>query len=264
MSNDLPSSAVEYVLADRTSSITLVAAERGNPFTVSMVTELVAAVQRARADDAHVIVLRAKGRAFSVGGDVRAFAAAPDRGRFVEDLAELFHRAVSDLTRADAVVVAAVQGVAAGAGLSLAAAADVVLAAASARFTLAYSRIGLSPDGGASLLVDSLGLHRALAVSLLDRQLTAHEAQEVGLVHAVHPEDALEDATQGVVDQLLAGPRSAQVATKHLVRSAARPLAEGQLRQEALSIGRCSASPDGHEGVAAFLAKRAPSFPSSR
>jgi 2-(1,2-epoxy-1,2-dihydrophenyl)acetyl-CoA isomerase len=257
-------SAVDYALAERTASITLVAGDQGNPFTLPMAAELVAAVQRARRDDAHVLVLRARGRAFSVGGDVRAFAAAPERGQFVEDLAELFHRAVSDLHRADAVVVAAVQGVAAGAGLSVASAADVVLAGESARFTMAYTRIGLSPDGGASLLVSSLGLHRTLALGLLNTVLSAHEAQAAGLVHAVHPDAELEDATQRVVDQLLAGSRQAQVATKRLLRSAAQPLAEGQLRQEALSISRSAASPDGREGVDAFLDKRAPAFPSSQ
>ena len=256
-------SAVEHRCADGTSWITLVAADRGNPITVAMARELLEAVRQARREDAHVIVLQAVGTAFSVGGDVRAFAAAQDRGAFLEDLAEVVHRAVSDLHRADSVVVAAVQGVAAGAGLSLAAAADVVLAAESARFTMAYTKIGLTPDGGASLLVNSLGLHRTLAVALLNPQLTAQQAREAGLVHEVHPDGELQVATERVVGLLRAGSREAQVAAKRLIRSAAQPLAEGQLRQESLSISRSGDGQDGAEGVAAFLEKRRPEFPSS-
>ena len=112
-------------------------------------------MRSARRDDARVVVLRAEGRFFSVGGDVAALAAADDPEHLVDDLAETLHRAVSDLQRLDAVVVAVVQGVAAGAGMPLAAAADLVLAGASARFTLAYTKIGLSPDGGSSLLTAS-------------------------------------------------------------------------------------------------------------
>lgn len=257
-------SAISYRHDDGTARITLVAAEAGNPFTPAMAEELGAAVRQARQDDAHVIVLTAEGPAFSVGGDVRAFAEAKDRGAFVEDLAELFHRAVSDLHRADSVVVASVQGVAAGAGLSLVSAADIVLAADDARFTMAYTRIGLSPDGGASLLVSTMGLHRTLAAGLLNPQLSAQEARAAGLVHGVHPPAELAAATERVVEVLRSGSRSAQVATKHLVRRAAQPLAEGQLRQESLSISRCAGSPDGRAGVKAFLAKRRPSFPSSQ
>ncbi len=121
-------------------------------------------------------MLRSEGRAFSFGGDVGAFATADDREQMVDDLAETLHRTISDLHRMDAVVVSAVQGMAAGAGVPLAAVADVVLAGASARFTLAYTKIGLSPDGGSSLLSASLGLHRALHLALLNPILTAQQA----------------------------------------------------------------------------------------
>jgi len=113
--------------------------DRGNPLSPSTADELGLAVRRARSDDAHVVVLSAEGRAFSVGGEVTAFAEADDVGVLVDDLAEALHRTVSDLHRMDAVVVAVVHGVAAGAGLALAAAADLMLAGASTRLTLAYT-----------------------------------------------------------------------------------------------------------------------------
>lgn len=139
---------VSYEQRDGVARIRLTAAERGNPLSPGMVDELARAVRRARADDVHVVVLSGEGRAFSVGGDVAAFAGAEDVEQMVDDLAESLHRVISDLHRMDVVVVSVVQGTAAGAGVPLAAAADLVLAAASARFTLAYTKIGFSPDGG--------------------------------------------------------------------------------------------------------------------
>ena len=256
-------SGVAYALRDGAATLTLDEPARGNSLDLPMAQSLLDGARRARADDARVVVLRAEGKAFCVGGDVSGFASAPDRGHHVDDLAELLHRAVSDLQRMDAVVVSVVQGVAAGAGVPLAAAADVVLAGASARFTLAYTRIGLSPDGGSSLLSATVGLHRALHWALLNPMLTADDAQAAGLVAQVHPDDGLDAAADAVVAALLAGSRDAQVAAKHLLRARAVPDPEGALRRETLAIRACVEGPDGREGVDAFLAKRTPVFPST-
>ena len=107
---------------------------------------------------------------------------------------------------------------AAGAAVPLAAAADIVLAAESARFTLAYTKVGLTPDGGSSLLAASIGLHRALYLALLNPVLTAAEAQAMGLVMEIHPDDALGEAVEGVVRRLARGSRTALAAAKHLLR----------------------------------------------
>ncbi|GAB3323239.1 enoyl-CoA hydratase-related protein [Geodermatophilus aquaeductus] len=254
---------VEYDQRDGVARITLADAERGNPLTPAMVQDLGRAVRRARADDVHVVVLSAAGRAFSVGGDVSAFAAADDVEQMVDDMAESLHRVVSDLHRMDAVVVSVVRGTAAGAGVPLAAAADLVLAAASARFTLAYTRIGFSPDGGSTLLTASIGLHRALHLALLNPVLSAEEARAAGLVAQVHPDDELDAAVEDVVAVLRSGSRAAQVAAKRLLRETATPAAETALRRETLSIRARAAAPDGREGVSAFLGKRPPRFPSS-
>jgi 2-(1,2-epoxy-1,2-dihydrophenyl)acetyl-CoA isomerase len=253
-------SLVAYEFRDGTARIRLDDAARGNALNQGMVDALARAVRRARADAAHVVVLSAAGRSFCVGGDLSAFAGAEDVEQVVEDVAEALHRVVSDLHRMEAVVVSAVQGVAAGAGVALAAAADVVLAAASGRFTLAYTKVGFSPDGGSSLLTASLGLHRALQLALLNPVLSAAEAHQLGLVAAVHPDDELETAVEETVAVLRAGSRTAQVAAKRLLREAATPGAEAALRRETLSIRAQAASAHGREGVAAFLAKRAPAF----
>jgi 2-(1,2-epoxy-1,2-dihydrophenyl)acetyl-CoA isomerase len=255
---------VRYEQHDGVARIRLCDPERGNPLSPQTVDALALAVRRARADDVHVVVLSSEGRAFSVGGDVSAFAAAADIEQMVDDLAERLHRVVSDLHRMDAVVVSVVQGTAAGAGVSLAAAADLVLAAETARFTLAYTKLGFSPDGGSSMLTASIGLHRALRLALLNPVLTAADLHAAGLVTQVHPDAELDAAVEDVVAVLRSGSRTAQVAAKRLLRETATPAEEAALRRETLSIRARAAGPDGREGVAAFLAKRTPSFPSSR
>ncbi|KAA9151853.1 enoyl-CoA hydratase [Amycolatopsis acidicola] len=254
-------SLVDYRCSNGIARIRLDDGARGNPIDQAMVDALADAVRQARADDAHVVVLTAAGKAFSVGGDVSAFAAADDPGRLIDDLAESLHRVISELHRMNAVVVSVVAGAAAGAGLALAAAADLVLAGESARFTLAYTKIGLSPDGGSSLLTASLGLHRLLRLALLNPVVSAREARELGLVAQVHPDAELEAAVEEVVGVLRAGSRAAQVAVKRLARETATPAEESALRRETLSIRERAASADGREGVAAFLEKRAPAFP---
>ena len=255
-------SNVRYTLAGGAATLTLARPDRGNALDLPTVLDLLAAVRQAHLDDARVVVLRADGRAFCVGGDVAAMIGAGQE-HYIDDLAETLHRAVSDLQQLDAIVVSVVQGVAAGAGVPLAAAADLVLAASSARFTLAYTKIGLSPDGGSSLLGASLGLHRALHLALLNPLLTAHEAQAAGLVAQVHPNEELDAAASSVVAQLLAGSRDAQVAAKRLLRAQALPAPEAALRRESVAIRTSAAGADGQEGIAAFLTKRPPVFPSS-
>jgi 2-(1,2-epoxy-1,2-dihydrophenyl)acetyl-CoA isomerase len=256
--------AVRYVFLHGAAWITLCRPERGNALDQPTMQALGSAVRRARRDDAHVVVLRSEGRAFCVGGALDSFAAAADREHFIDDSAEALHRIVSDLQRMDAVVVAAVQGVAAGAGVPLAAAADIVLAGASARFTLGYTKVGLSPDGGSSLLTATLGLHRALHTVLLNPMLSAEDLHRAGLVAAVVADDCLDVEVERTVASLLAGSRTAQVAAKRLLRSQATPNAEGAMRRETLAIRAAAAGPDGVEGVDAFLTKRAPIFPSTR
>ncbi len=251
---------VSYSFADGIARITLDDGDRGNPIHQDSVGQLRAAVRRSGADGARVILLTATGRFFSVGGDISRFGAAEDIGSLVDDLAEDLHRTVSDLVRSPAIVVSAVQGMAAGAGFPLAAAADVVLAARSAKFTLGYTKIGFSVDGGTSLLVHSLGLHRALRLALLNDVITAEEAYAAGLVARVVEDDELAAAAETVAAQLAAGSATAQAATKQLLRTAAEESPESVLRAESLSIRARAAEPDGREGVQAFLEKRPAAF----
>jgi 2-(1,2-epoxy-1,2-dihydrophenyl)acetyl-CoA isomerase len=256
-------STVNYTFAGGAATLTLNDPERGNPVCPPMMAEFATAIRRARDDDARVIVLRSTGRFFSVGGDIAGFGAAESPGGYIDELAEDLHRAIADLHALDAVVVSVVQGAAAGAGFPLACAADVVIAASSASFTLAYTRIGLTPDGGSTLLTSTLGLHRSLYLALLNPALTSSQALETGLVAQVHPDGELDEAADKVVAALLAGSRTAQVGAKRLLRNQAQPAPESAMRRETVSIRTAADSPDGREGVQAFLAKRKPAFPST-
>ncbi len=251
---------VSYVYDDGIARITLDDADRGNPIHPASVAALHAAVRRAADDRASVIVLASTGRFFSVGGDVAGFGAAEDLGLFVDDLAEALHRVVSELLHSPAIVMSVVHGVAAGAGFPLAAAADLVVAGRSARFTLGYTKIGLSVDGGTSFLVNSLGLHRTLRLALLNDVISAEEAAAAGLVARVFEDEELTAQAEEIATQLASGPAGAQAATKRLLRSAAVDAPESVLRAESLSIRARANEPDGREGVQAFLEKRAPRF----
>jgi len=233
---------------------------RGSPLTLETVARLADGVGSAEAADCRIVVISSTGRAFSVGGDIKAFAAAPDPGAYIDELAQALHDVILRLHGMDAIVVSLVKGVAAGAGFPLAAAADLVLASDSATFTLAYNKIGLTPDGGSSLLTSTLGLHRTMYLALLNPLMTAAQAHQAGLVSAVYPDEEFDSEVQHVIDTLAAGSRSAQVATKRLLRHRATGDAEHDLDLERRTISAAANSPDGHEGVRAFLAKRAPEF----
>jgi 2-(1,2-epoxy-1,2-dihydrophenyl)acetyl-CoA isomerase len=254
---------VSYSFADGIARITMDDGDRGNPIDPWSVAELRAAVRRSGVDQARVILLTATGRFFSVGGDISQFGMAEDISAFVDDLAEDLHRCVSELVRSPAIVVSAVQGMAAGAGFPLAAAADVVLTARSAKFTLGYTKIGFSVDGGTSLLVHTLGLHRALRLALLNDVITAEEAYAAGLVARVVEDDELAATADAIAAQLAAGSAGAQAATKQLLRAVAEESPESVLRAESLSIRARAAEPDGREGVQAFLEKRPATFNNS-
>lgn len=253
-------SFVSYELDGDLARITLTDPDNGNCVHIDSVTEVFAAVRRAERDRARVILLSAQGCFFSVGGDLAGFAGAEDMVAYIDDLADLLHRVISLLQRAEAVVVCAVQGTAAGAGFPLAATADIIVAADSAAFVVGYGKVGLSVDGGTSLLVNTLGLHTTLRLTLLGDSLTAQEALAAGLVARVVPDAELHDTTEEIVDRLLTLPAGSQTAMKRLVREAAGPAPEWALRREAISIRKRAATKDAREGIAAFLEKRAPTF----
>jgi len=254
---------VLYDFADGVATITLNRPQVMNALDAAMIVRLREVCEQAEQDDrARVILLRGAGPAFLAGGDVTAFHAdLPRMPERVADMAGELHRAILALRRALKPVVASVHGAVAGAGMSLMAAADIVIAAADTRFTMAYSRIGASPDGGSTFFLPRLiGYQRAMELMLLSETVEADTLRSMGLINRVVPAAELENKTREVIASLAAGPTRAYGETKALANQAyARSLAE-QLDAEAQAFARCAATRDFAEGVTAFVEKRKPKF----
>jgi 2-(1,2-epoxy-1,2-dihydrophenyl)acetyl-CoA isomerase len=237
--------------------------ERMNAYNEEMGAALLSAVSAAAADPSvRCIVLTGEGKAFSGGGDVVSFAAFQDEGpgKFM-GLAIGLHALIATLRRAPKPVVAAVNGVAAGAGFSMALACDVAVAASSARFTLGYQNIGLSPDGGMTFfLARALGTQRAMEMTLFSRVLPAARAAEWGLVQEIFPDAEFAAGVEALADRLASGPTLAYARAKELYNRALSQPLETQLEEERQSIARSATTHDFREGVRAFLGKRPARF----
>ena len=209
------------------------------------------------------VVLRGAGAGFMAGGDLNVFHEhmGADLDRVILDITHAFHDAIVSMRRMAKPVIASVHGACAGAGFSTAMACDLVIAADTAFFTLAYSLIGASPDGSSTFFLPRLvGMHKAMELVLLADRFDAAKAAELGLVNMVVPESALEAETATLAERLAAGPTLAYGRAKALLnRSLGSDLAD-QLDAEAQSIAACSGTRDFAEGVAAFLEKRKPGF----
>jgi 2-(1,2-epoxy-1,2-dihydrophenyl)acetyl-CoA isomerase len=249
-------------LDDGVGRLTLNRPAAGNAIDFTLARELSEITSAWAADPSlRVVVLRGAGSRFCVGGDLKSFAARDDLPVHLAQLTTHLHAAIGRLARMDAPVLAAVHGSAAGAGMSLACAADIVLAAASARFVVAYTAIGLSPDGSATWSLPRLaGMRHALDLALTNRPLAVAEAAQLGLVTRVVADEDLDAETEAVVAALRDGPRAALAATKRLIRTSLDHELETQMERETEALVRNAATADGREGIDAFLSKRQPRF----
>lgn len=243
--------------------ITLARPEAGNALNPPLVKDLLsAATQCANDQGIRAVLLTGEGRSFCVGGDIAEFErAGAHRPAMLASLAEDLHAAEALLLGMRAPVVVAVQGAAAGAGLSLAMMADIVVAAASAHFTVAYTAIGLSADGGSTHILPRLiGMRRTQELMLTNRRLSAAEALDWGLVTAVVPDDELVHRAEAEAQRLVAGPTGAYGVIKTLLAQTYRTDFISQTHDERREIARLAGLHDAGEGIAAFRAKRPPVF----
>ena len=239
--------------------------EHGNALEATMARELAQATQSLRrSPDLRCLVLTGSGEHFCLGGDLREFSAQGARlPEYVRELVPDLHRATIALTHLNAPVIAAVNGTAAGAGLSLMCAADIAISAASARYTLAYTRVGLSPDGGSTWFLPRIvGTRRAREMALTNRLLTASEALEWGLVGRVVPDSELEREATETARKLAAGSLPALSSARRLLHESATAAStlEAHLDLEAERIVETAAGEDVREGIAALLDRREPHF----
>lgn len=235
-----------------------------NAMSAQLCADLFEAVSEADADrDVRVLVVTGAGeKAYCAGGDVAEFRENIDRiNMHIKKMTIPLHAAISRMIRMDKPVIAAINGVAAGAGMGLAMAPDLAIAAESARFNMAYTGIGATPDGGTTFFLPRIvGLRRAMEMTLLNRVLTAKEALEWGIVNKVVPDADLQKETGALAEKLAAGPTLAYGRAKKLLYMSFHNSPETQMEDESQSIAAMGETENFREGITAFAEKRKAKF----
>jgi 2-(1,2-epoxy-1,2-dihydrophenyl)acetyl-CoA isomerase len=248
---------------DGLAVLTLTQPARGNPLDRVLITELKEHVHWLwQCEGLRCVLLRAQGRDFSFGGDLRSFhAPAGGLPALVHEWTADLHMALQRLWALPVPLVAQVQGAVMGGSLSLVAGCDVVVAARESRFGSAFARIGLSCDSGTSAtLTARMGMARARRFVMLAEVLDSDAAMAAGLVDLVVPLERLEGEAGAMARQLACGPTRAYGEIKRLFLRAGASQLQSQLEEEALAIARVAATQDAAEGIDALLARRAAAF----
>lgn len=253
---------IQLTLQDNVATITLNRPEKLNSFTRQMHAELRDALDTAQAQGARAVVLTGAGRGFCAGQDLADLDFTPgestDLGALID---ENFNPLVRKLRAMPMPVIAAVNGIAAGAGANLALACDIVLAGASVNFVQAFVKIGLVPDtGGTWFLPQRIGMARAMGLAMLGDKLSAEQAEQWGLIWRCVDDDALLPEAQKLATQLATQPTKALATIKEALYASATNTLDQQLDLERDGQRSLGASYDYAEGVNAFLQKRAPKF----
>ncbi len=254
---------LNFEVKDGLARLTLNRPKAANSFNLDLTREFLEAATICADDSAiRAVLLTGAGRFFSAGGDLKNFAAAEDQiPKLVSETADALHAAISKFARMNAPIVAAVNGPAAGAGMSLVCMTDIALAAESAFFSMAYTAAGLAPDGSSTYFLPRIvGIRRARELMLTNRRLSAAEAHALGIVERVVPDDDLMAEAEKLALALADGPTLAFGAVKKLLLASQTAQLEDQLDAETSAIVSMTRTSDGREGVAAFREKRKPNF----
>ncbi len=255
---------IEYRAAGGIGQLTLNRPDKLNAFNRPMLVEIAEALDQAAAEEAtRVVVITGADRAFCAGQDLGEAALMTDdpAASVAESLDLYYHPMLERLHALPMPVIAAVNGTAAGAGANFALNCDIVIAAATASFVQAFTRIGLVPDcGGTWLLPRLVGAARARALMLLAEPLSAEQAEAWGLIYRAVPDDALKTEVEALARRLAEGPTAAFGMIKQALDASGANSLASQLDMERDLQGKAAGSADFAEGVAAFLEKRAPRF----
>ena len=255
--------SIRYDVDGAIATITLDRPDALNALTVEMKLALREAVERAGADDAvRAVVLTGAGRGFCVGQDLREHADGLEAGdNELTTVRDHYNPIVMALTTLPKPVIAAVNGMAAGAGASIAFACDFRLAADNAAFLMAFARVGLGPDTGASWTLQRLvGYGRAMAMLMLAEPVAAEQALEMGLVNGVVAAESLSAAAHDLAGKLAAGPTTAYAGIKRALNAAAASDIAAALEVEAQVQAECGRTEDHRNATEAFLAKQRVTF----
>jgi 2-(1,2-epoxy-1,2-dihydrophenyl)acetyl-CoA isomerase len=258
---DLTAFALE--IKEGVAHITMNQPERGNPFDTRFAEEFDwLATECAVRPEVRCVLIDARGRFFSVGGDLNALSRSrEDLARFVSAATSDLHMGISRFARMNAPVVAAVHGLAAGGAVALIAGADFVLASPAAKFYAAFAGIGIVSDsGGSYFLPRRMGSRRAAQFYMLNESLSAEEAVAAGLINRVIPAEALEAEAWTLATRLAQGPTLAFGEAKNLLLSSPNESLEGQLENEARAMARVTRTDDAFNAMRAVLAKQKPKF----
>ncbi len=255
--------AILFSIEHDVARITLNRPERLNSFTNQMHVELRDAIARCTAEAARLLIITGAGKGFCAGQDLNDRAVAP--GQSAVDLGESMEKNYAPLVQSirslPMPVIAAVNGVAAGAGCNFALACDLTIATESASFLQPFCKLGLIPDTGGSYFLPRLvGTQRAMGLALLGDKLTAKGAAEIGLIWECVADDEFAARIDAVAQQLASGPTQGYARTKHALYASADHSLDEQLALEGQLMRECGYSADYKEGVAAFKEKRAARF----
>jgi 2-(1,2-epoxy-1,2-dihydrophenyl)acetyl-CoA isomerase len=250
-----------FDVADRVATITLNRPDALNALTIGLKDELLAVLIQVSNDPAvRAVVLTGAGRAFCAGQDLHE-RLEPEAVPLDEEIRERYNPIILAMRNLDRPIIGAINGIAAGAGASLAFACDVRIAAENASFLLAFGRIGLVPDSGTTWFLPRLvGSAKAAELALLGESLSASDAARIGLVAKVVPADTIVAEARAIAARLADMAPQAVALTKWALQASWTTSLEEQLEMEAQLQGMVGATADHAEGIAAFVGKRPPRF----
>jgi 2-(1,2-epoxy-1,2-dihydrophenyl)acetyl-CoA isomerase len=252
-----------FEVKDGVGLICLNRPDDGNAITLEMAEEMTDIARRCDQEpEVRAVVLTGLGKMFCAGGDLKTFGAQGNKvSWYMKKVVQAFHSAIARFNRMEAPMVGAINGMAAGGGLSLALIPDIAIAGESAKFTVAYTKVGLTMDSAASYYLARLvGFRRAKEMALLNLVLSARQALEWGLINRVVADEQVLPTALEIASELAQGPTRAYGETKRLILAGETASLESQMESEARAIASLAGTAGGQEGMAAFIGKRTPRF----